>query len=164
MPTEFLIDPTTIELAQVIADRDAIRVRNPQRFDMEQLDAIVLLDPERKLIAGYKDVRGDEFWVSGHMPGNPLLPGVVMCEAAAQLCSFYLHSQGVIGAGQFMGFGGMDGVRFRRTVRPGERLVLVAYADKIKRSVCVLKTQGFVDNALAFEGEIICLPLTLGAS
>ena len=56
---------------------------------MEQLTAIVHVDPEKHLVAGYKDVGNDEFWVRGHMPGYPLMPGVLMCEAAAQLCSYY---------------------------------------------------------------------------
>ena len=53
---------------------------------MEQLDGHRPPRPEQHLVVGYKDVRADEFWVRGHMPGNPLLPGVLMCEAAAQLC------------------------------------------------------------------------------
>ena len=60
------------------------------------LDGIVLIDPGRHLIVGYKDVRPDEFWVRGHMPGFPLLPGVLMCEAAAQLSCYYAVSQKVV--------------------------------------------------------------------
>ena len=60
----------------------------------------------------------------GHMPGYPLLPGVLMCEAAAQLCSCYIVTSGLL-EGDFIGFGGMENVRFRGPVRPGDRLVLV---------------------------------------
>ncbi len=56
---------------------------------MEQINAVVLEDCERAICVGYKDVRDDEFWVSGHMPGMPLMPGVLMCEAAAQLASYF---------------------------------------------------------------------------
>src|SRR3954451_10069858 len=109
MPPEALFDPAQLDLSRVIADREAIRRVNPQRFHMEQLDAIVLLDPERSLVVGYKDVRPDEFWVPGHMPGRPVLPGVLMCEAAAQLCSYYAHTQHVIQVGtDVLGFGGME--------------------------------------------------------
>src|SRR5439155_1423154 len=83
-------------------------------------DAIVLLDPENHRIVGYKDVRADEFWVRGHMPGMPLLPGVLMCEAAAQLCSYYIMTQGLMGEGNIVGFGGLENVRFRAAVRPVE--------------------------------------------
>src|SRR6059058_1566051 len=103
MPPEPLIDPTGFDLSHVVADLEAIREVNPQRFEMEQLTAIVLVKPEQHLIVGYKDVREDEFWVRGHMPDYPLLPGVLMCEAAAQLCSYYTVSQGLL-KGDFIGF------------------------------------------------------------
>ena len=67
----------------------------------------------------------DEFWVRGHMPGFPLLPGVLMCEAAAQLGAYYLCAYRPFD-GDFLGFGGMDNVRFRGKVSPGDRLVLIA--------------------------------------
>src|SRR5262249_51826053 len=92
MPPPLHLDPTQIDLEHVVADQEAIRKVNPQRFEMEMLTAIVLFDPEQNLIAGYKDVRADEFWVRGHMPDYPLMPGVLMCEAAAQLCAYYVGS------------------------------------------------------------------------
>ncbi len=90
MPPEVNFDPARLDLNNVVADHDAILRINPQRFEMEQLTAIVLVDTAQHLIAGYKDVDADEFWVRGHMPGYPLMPGVLMCEAAAQLCSYYM--------------------------------------------------------------------------
>ena len=87
MPPEPHFNPSTIDFNHVVVDREAIRRVNPQRFEMEHLNGIVHIDREKNLIIGYKDVRADEFWVRGHMPDYPLLPGVLMCEAAAQLCS-----------------------------------------------------------------------------
>ena len=91
MPPVALVDPATIDTSRVLVDREGIRRGNPQRFEMEQLTAIVAIDPEKHLIIGYKDVEPDEFWVRGHMPDYPLMPGVLMCEAAAQLSSYYCH-------------------------------------------------------------------------
>src|SRR5262245_57514352 len=124
MPPPLILDPLGLDLRRVVADRDAIRRVNPQRHEMEQLTAIVFVDGEQHVIAGYKDVRGDEFWVRGHMPGYPLLPGVLICEAAAQLCSYYSVTSGLL-QGDFIGFGGLENVRFRSPVRPGDRLVLI---------------------------------------
>src|SRR4051794_5170256 len=103
MPSEPILDAATLDLTRVIADRATIATVNPQQFEMQHLDAVVLLEPERQLIAGYKDVRTDEFWTRGHFPENPLLPGVIMCEAAAQLCSFYVMTQHIIADDQLMG-------------------------------------------------------------
>ena len=82
MPPVLLIDPTELALMPILASREEIMQVNLQRFEMIQLDGIVLLDPSRHTIGGYKDVGNGEFWVRGHMPGYPLLPGVLICEAA----------------------------------------------------------------------------------
>src|SRR5712692_6806954 len=93
MRPEQHFDPAGLDLSRILVDQEGIRRVNRQRFEMEQLTAIVHIDREQNLIAGYKDVGPDEFWVRGHMPGYPLMPGVMMCEAAAQLCSYYLMTQ-----------------------------------------------------------------------
>jgi 3-hydroxyacyl-[acyl-carrier-protein] dehydratase len=159
MPPEIHFDPSGLDLNRVVADAEAIRRVNPQRFQMEQLSAIVHVDLEQKLIVGYKEVRADEFWVRGHMPGYPLLPGVLMCEAAAQLCSYFTAFAGW-GGGDFTGFGGMENVRFRSPVHPGDRLVLVAKAIKLHRRQTHFNVQGFVGSTMAFHADIIGVPLT----
>src|SRR5437762_6317218 len=132
MPPPLHLDPATLDFGRPVADQEAIRKVNPQRFEMEQLTAIVHIDHSQALIVGYKDVRPDEFWVRGHMPGYPLLPGVLMCEAAAQLCSYYTVTQGLLHA-DFVGFGGLENVRFRSPVHPGDRLILIAKATRLHR-------------------------------
>src|SRR4051812_12737870 len=112
MPPVSLFDPATIDTSHVLVDLEGIRQANPQRFEMEQLTGILVLDPAEHLIIGYKDVAHDEFWVRGHMPGYPLMPGVLICEAAAQLASFYCLKIKLVKDG-FLGFGGMEEVRFR---------------------------------------------------
>jgi 3-hydroxyacyl-[acyl-carrier-protein] dehydratase len=159
MPPELHLDPTELDLGHVLADQQAIRKVNPQRHEMEQLTAIVFIDPQRHLIAGYKDVGTDEFWVRGHMPGYPLLPGVLMCEAAAQLCSYYISVYGSR-RGDFMGFGGMEAVRFRSPVHPGDRLILVGKAIKLHPRQTIFNVQAFVGNTMVFHADILGVPLT----
>jgi 3-hydroxyacyl-[acyl-carrier-protein] dehydratase len=153
------LDPTHLDMTQVVADREALGRVNPQRFEMEQIDAIVYIDRANHILAGYKDVRPDEFWVRGHMPGYPLMPGVMMCEAAAQLCAYYTVMAGLL-QGDFIGFGGMENVRFRGTVRPGDRLVLVGKAVRLHRRQTIFSVQGFVGSTMVFSGEIIGVSLT----
>jgi 3-hydroxyacyl-[acyl-carrier-protein] dehydratase len=159
MPPEIHFDPSGLDFSRLVADRDAIRRINPQRFEMEQLSAIVHVDLDQNLIVGYKDVHDDEFWVRGHMPGYPLLPGVLMCEAAAQLCSYFISIKG-LEHGDFIGFGGMENVRFRTPVRPGDRLVLVAKAIKLHRRQTLLNVQGFVGTTMVFHADVIGVSLT----
>jgi 3-hydroxyacyl-[acyl-carrier-protein] dehydratase len=159
MPPVALVDPATIDTSCVLVDREGIRQGNSQRFEMEQLSAIVRIDPEAHLIIGYKDIATDEFWIRGHMPDYPLMPGVLVCEAAAQLSSYYCHHI-KLNEVDFIGFGGLEDVRFRGQVRPGDRLVLVSKAIRIHRRQTIFETQAFVDNNMVYHGRIIGVPLT----
>jgi 3-hydroxyacyl-[acyl-carrier-protein] dehydratase len=163
MRPDLHLDPAEVDCSRVVADREAIRRVLPQRFDMEQLTAIVLLDAERLLIAGYKDVGPDEFWVRGHMPDFPLLPGVLICEAAAQLSAYFMTEYGWK-SGDFVGFGGMENVRFRGMVQPGDRLLLVGKGVKMHRRQATFNVQGFVGPQLVFHGDIIGMSMSRPAA
>jgi 3-hydroxyacyl-[acyl-carrier-protein] dehydratase len=158
MPPQLILDPRELDLSRVLADVNQIQAVNPHRFEMLQLSAIVLLDPARRLIAGYKDISPDEFWVRGHMPGYPLMPGVIMCEAAAQLTSYYYMTQS--GAtNEFIALAGLDKVRCRGRVKPGDRFVMVGYVSRLSRRSSVCAVQGFIDNDMVFECEILGIPV-----
>ena len=153
------IDVTLLDLSRRIAGIDEIRAVNPHRFEMEMVTAIVMLDPARKLIVGYKDVAEDEFWARGHMPGYPLLPGVLMCEAAAQLCCYYTVTQKVCDPGALMGLGGVEDTRFLRPVRPGDRLVMVGHGIKVHRRMTKFRTLGYVGPDKVFETTVVGVPI-----
>ncbi len=157
MPPKFLMDPATIDTENIVAGPDQIRACNPQRYEFEQLDAVVYCDTEQGLIAGFKDVADDEFWVRGHIPGRPLFPGVLMCEAAAQLCSYYFRK--VAGTGKFLGFGGLDNVKFRGQVKPGDRFIILAKNLQIGSRRAVFECQGLVEGAMVFQGKVTGMPI-----
>ena len=159
MPPELNLDPAILDLNHVVADIEAIRKIIPQRFEMEQLSAVIYEDPAKHILAGIKEVTANEFWIRGHMPGYPLMPGVIMCEAAAQLCSYYITTQNIM-QGDFIGFGGLDNVRFRGPVRPGDRLVLIAKGTRINRRQTICNVQGFVGNTMVFHADVIGVPIT----
>jgi 3-hydroxyacyl-[acyl-carrier-protein] dehydratase len=159
MPPEFHYDPAALDLERILIDQEGIRAVNPQRFEMEQLNAIVHIDKEQHVIAGYKDVSPQEFWTRGHMPGYPLMPGVIMCEAAAQLCAYYTSTRGLL-QGDFIGFGGLENVRFRGTVRPGDRFVVIGKATRLHRRQTIFNVQGFVGSKLVFHADVIGVPMS----
>lgn len=163
MPPVNLVDPASIDTSHVLVDLEGIRQVNPQRFEMEQLTAIVSIDFDQHLIIGYKDVEPDEFWVRGHMPDYPLMPGVIICEAAAQLASYYTRAIDLVKDG-FLAFGGMEEVRFRGQVRPGDRLLLACKAVRVNRRQTVFEAQGFVENNLVFNAKVIGVPLQAAPS
>ncbi len=152
MPQELFINLDDLPINDVAIDMEGIRKVNPHRYEMEQLDGIIKFNPDGKIIIGFKDVKGDEFWVRGHIPGRPLLPGVLMMEAAAQLCTYYYKR--VIADDRFLGFGGIDKVKFRGKVVPGERLVIIAKNRELRTRRAIFDTQGIVNGKLVFEGVI----------
>ena len=157
MPPPIILDPSQLDLANLIADRAQIERANPHRFEFALLDAIVHVDVQRGVYAGYHDVRPDAFWVRCHVPGRPLFPGVLMIEVAAQLAS-YLHHSVFPGRG-FLGFVGVDGVKFRGTVEPPCRFVVVGRALQMRPRRLICEAQGFVGQNMVFEGTITGMPV-----
>jgi 3-hydroxyacyl-[acyl-carrier-protein] dehydratase len=153
MPPQFLFDISGIDLNRVLFDADGIRLRNPQRGPMQQLDAIVHIDVEKGQIIGYKDVMEDQFWIAGHIPGRPLMPGVLMIEAGAQLSGFYYAE--VEKWEGFIGFSGVDEVRFRVPIPPGKRLYLLGKKGWVRHGRFCSRIQGLVDGTLVFEATIL---------
>lgn len=153
MPPKFIFDISKVDWDKVVFDQAAIREVNPQRGDMEHLNGIIHTNPEGGEIIGFKDVRADEFWVPGHIPGRPLFPGVLMIEAGAQLAAFY--TKVFVGWKGFIGFGGADKIKFRQEVPPGVRLHLLGKLlwERHRRINCLI--QGLVKGTLAFEAEIM---------
>jgi 3-hydroxyacyl-[acyl-carrier-protein] dehydratase len=162
-PRDYIIHPDEYDVDRVIADIHEIRRWNMQRFEMEQLTAIIHEDQERCLCVGYKDVTQDEFWVRGHFPGIPLMPGVLMCEAAAQLSSYFTRRYDLLDA-KVIGFGGLEEVRFREPVVPGDRLVIAVEKVRVRpRAMIVCRFQGLVRDRIVVDGVIKGVPLPLDA-
>jgi 3-hydroxyacyl-[acyl-carrier-protein] dehydratase len=160
---DLIIDPSAYDLSHIVADIEVIHRYNPQRFEMEHLTAVVYDDLESGICVGYKDVTADEFWVRGHMPGMPLMPGVIMCEAAAQLSCYHVQRHKLMGSAM-LGFGGLDEVRFRGTVVPGDRLVIVAQKLQLRPGAMVRsRFQCFVGDQLVCEGQIRGIPIPVEA-
>jgi len=149
MPPVRVIDLAAIDLNKIEFDRQAIAEVNPQSYEMSQLDGIIWYSLEKMLCLGYKDVTEHEFWTRGHIPGRPIMPGVIMVEAAAQLCSFFMKR--IYGLEGFIGFSGIDETRFRETVVPGNRLYLLAYINKVRSRQFSAIVQGVVNDKMAFE-------------
>lgn len=153
MPQEPIIDVSTIDTGSIAYSREEVYQVNPHRYEFQQLDGIYFMDTDREVIAGYRDVRDDEFWVRGHIPGRPIFPGVLMMETAAQMVGFYVMS--AMPEKGFLGFAGVDEVKFRSQVVPGQRIVMLGKMIEMKARRCKGMTQAFVDGKQVYEGIII---------
>lgn len=148
----FLLDLEGIDMTATIADRDAMFELIPHRFEMALLDRIVWAAEGGLSGVGAMKVKGDEFWVRGHFPSQPMLPGVLMVEAGAQLsCYLYnLRQQ----SPQLAAFLRIENAAFRRSVTVGEELFLLCDVVKASDRRFISDIQGVVDDQVCFEARI----------
>jgi len=95
-------------------------------------------------------VKGDEFFLNGHFPGNPVVPGVILCEIMAQTCGV-LMSEEVEGKTPY--YTGLDKVKFRGVVKPGDMIEIKCEIIKKKMPFVFAKGSGYVDGKLCVQGE-----------
>ena len=134
-------------------DVEQIRDVLPHRYPFLLVDRILELIPE-KSARGYKNVTINEEFFEGHFPGHAVMPGVLVCEAMAQVAGVLLLSM-TGNAGKLAYFGGMDKVRFRKPVIPGDRLVTEVEMIASKRNIGKVRAIARVDGEVAAEGEFI---------
>ena len=156
MPASLFLDLDSIDLSKTAFDHDAIYAHLPHRYEFMQLDRIIHIDEERQVAVAVREVREDEFWVKGHIPGRPLVPGVLMIESAAQMSSFLSnHFQP---DDRFLGFGGVDAVKFRGAVTPPATIYFIMKVVELRKRRTVADAQGVVNGTLIFEARITGMP------
>jgi 3-hydroxyacyl-[acyl-carrier-protein] dehydratase len=125
----------------------------PHRWPMLMVDRIVEYDPDAKRIVGIKGVSATEWWAQGHFPGLPILPGVLQVEALAQTMAVYVAKQP--GFGDRIGlFAGIDDVRFKHIVVPGDVLRLEITMEKLGSRFGKGRGVASVNGETACEGVL----------
>jgi 3-hydroxyacyl-[acyl-carrier-protein] dehydratase len=151
---EPIVDFGLFDVNQVVHDKAYVESMNPHRYELSLLHGILFEDLEGFRIVGYHDASPNDFWVRGHFPGFPVMPGVLICEAAAQLCAFMANRTGIL-VDRLIGLGGLEEVRFRAPVRPGDRLVMMLKKDKSRHNVMLQVTfECYVQQEKVAEGII----------
>ncbi len=126
----------------------------PHRYPFALVDRIIEYVPQEKAV-GLKNVTFNEPYFPGHIPGKPLMPGVLQIEAMAQVGGTILMQIPEL-EGKFFAFAGIDKVRFRRPVVPGDQLIMTVELLALKRNrIAKMKGKGEVDGQLAVEGEML---------
>ena len=108
-------------------------------------------EKEGERIKATYHVKGDEWFLQGHFPNYPVVPGVVICEIMAQSCTLIL-GEGLKGHTPF--YAGLDKVRFKQVVRPGDTIEVTAEPIAIRGALYVIGAQAKVDGRLACKGEL----------
>ena len=125
----------------------------PHRFPMLLVDRIIELEPLKRAV-GIKNVTINESFFLGHFPGEPVMPGVLLVEAMAQVAGIaMLHPEE--NRGKLAFFAGMDRVKFRRPVVPGDQVRMVAEITKLRGNMGKAWAESFVEGQLVAEGEFL---------
>jgi 3-hydroxyacyl-[acyl-carrier-protein] dehydratase len=134
-------------------DRAQVEALLPHRPPFLLVDEVLDGEPGVSCVAS-RTLRGDDFWFAGHFPGNPVMPGVLIVEALAQTATIAAASGAEIG-GKIGLFAGIDKVRFKRVVKPGDTLLLEAQITAVHGPVGRAKVKATVGGELACRGELM---------
>ena len=134
-------------------DRDAIRAIIPHREPFLLVDRVEDLVPGERAV-GYLDVTEEAFWVPGHFPEYPVMPGVLIVEAMAQVGSVALLALPE-NAGKIGFFAGIDKVRFKRQVKPGDTLRIECEITKRRGPIGFGEATAYVGDEIACSGQLM---------
>lgn len=137
-------------------DIKEIMTKLPHRYPFLLVDRVLEMDSES--ITAIKNVTMNEPFFQGHFPSYPVMPGVLIIEAMAQVAGIHTISTAeVVPENAIFFFMGVDGVKFRRQVVPGDQLVMKIKVIKKKKDLVKVKAEAFVDDQLACEGELTAI-------
>ncbi len=129
----------------------------PHRYPFVMVDRVLEIEPGVRIV-GVKNVTINEPYFGGHFPGTPVMPGVLIIEALAQVAAILAHRTLNLqpGDGTLFYFAGIDAARFKRPVTPGDQLRLEADLIRVMRGIGKFRTRALVDGAVVAEGELMC--------
>lgn len=136
-----------------VMDARAILAVLPHRYPFLLVDRIIEVEPGKRAV-GLKNVTANEPQFQGHFPERPIMPGVLIIEALAQVGAVLMLLQDA-NQGKLALFAGIDGCRFRRVVGPGDQLLLTVEVLKLRGAFGKVKATATVDGQLAAEAELL---------
>lgn len=143
------------EPGQVMLDIIEIQKRLPHRYPFLLVDRILELEPNKRVV-GLKNVTANEPFFQGHFPSHPVMPGVLIIEAIAQVGGIALLSMNKGDHNKILYMAGLENVRFRKPVKPGDQLRIEVDVVAIRSKICKVKGKALVEGKVVAEADITC--------
>jgi 3-hydroxyacyl-[acyl-carrier-protein] dehydratase len=151
-----IVDLQSLDLTRDVIPQEELRRCLPHRDFFQLLDGVCHFDRERGIAVGYKQWTADPWWASGHVPGRPLMPGVLMIEGAAQIATFLVKQQSDWAKDKMIGLAGLDDVRVRGQIVPPARVYFVSGNVQISgRRLAKMQAQVFCNGQMTMEMSVM---------
>lgn len=135
-------------------DINSILKALPHRYPFLLVDRILEYEKEKRIV-GIKNVTINEPFFAGHFPGRPIMPGVLIIEAMAQMGGVLLLQEHELKERGLVYLVGIDNARFRKTVIPGDQLKITVNVLRYKNTICRMRGEAFVEENLVAEAEFL---------
>ena len=146
-------------MATTSMDIQEIMEQIPHRFPFLMIDRVLELDLEAGTVVARKNVTANEPQFTGHFPGVPVMPGVLIVEAMAQACAIIALGrlpEGLDRKNSLFYFAGINHARFKRVVQPGDTMVLKGQFVRQKMGLGIFQVQALVDDKVVCDAELMC--------
>ncbi len=151
-----IVDLASLDLTKNVFSEEDLRACLPHRDLFQLLDGVCYFDRERGIAVGYKDWDANPWWAKGHVPGRPLMPGVLMIEGGAQIATFLLKQLSGWAMDRMIGLAGLDDVRVRGQVVPPARVYFVSGNVNVSgRRLAKMGAQVFCNGQMTMEMQVM---------
>jgi len=137
-----------------VLDINEILKALPHRYPFLLVDRILEFEKEKRIV-GIKNVTINEPFFAGHFPGRPIMPGVLIIEAMAQIGGVLMLQDHTLKEKGLVYLAGIDNAKFRKTVIPGDQLKIVVDVLRYKYTICKMRGEAFVNDILVAEAEFL---------
>lgn len=151
-----IVDLDSLDLSEDVVPEEQLRRWLPHREEFQLLDGIAHLDREKFIAVGYKDWDAEPWWARGHVPGRPLMPGVLMIEGGAQIATVLVKQVEQWASDGMIGLAGIDNVRVRGQITPPARVWFVSNIVHVSgRRLARMGAQVFCNGRMTMEMEVM---------